>query len=182
MKVLRRARTQVERASERELVIRRVFRARPQTVFDAMTKPELLRRWWAPRSLGVVAVRVRVRSSRRRALPLRLRAPGRAADGFLRHLQGSRTRRSAGLHADLRAHAPRRRRRDHRNVRGARRRNTARRSASSIRRRKCSMAQSRRGWSVECARRWSNWRRCCRSSRIEASGHHGARAATRASV
>ena len=30
--------TQVERASERELVIRRVFRARPQTVFDAMTK------------------------------------------------------------------------------------------------------------------------------------------------
>jgi uncharacterized protein YndB with AHSA1/START domain len=45
--------TQVERASGRELVIRRVFRARPETVFDAMTKPELLRRWWAPRSLGV---------------------------------------------------------------------------------------------------------------------------------
>jgi uncharacterized protein YndB with AHSA1/START domain len=46
--------TQVERASERELVIRRVFRARPKTVFDAMTKPEHLRRWWAPHSLGVV--------------------------------------------------------------------------------------------------------------------------------
>jgi len=46
-------RTDVERASERELVLRRVFRARPRTVFDAMTKPELLRRWWAPRSLGV---------------------------------------------------------------------------------------------------------------------------------
>src|SRR5689334_16195838 len=46
--------TQVERASERELVIRRVFRARPGTVFDAMTRPELLRRWWTPRSLGVV--------------------------------------------------------------------------------------------------------------------------------
>lgn len=46
--------TQVERASDRELVLRRVFRARPQTVFDAMTKPELIRRWWAPRSLGVV--------------------------------------------------------------------------------------------------------------------------------
>jgi uncharacterized protein YndB with AHSA1/START domain len=45
--------TNVERASGRELVIRRVFRARPATVFDAMTKPELLRRWWAPRSLGV---------------------------------------------------------------------------------------------------------------------------------
>ena len=46
--------TQVERASDRELVIRRAFRARPLTVFDAMTKPELLKRWWAPRALGVV--------------------------------------------------------------------------------------------------------------------------------
>ncbi len=46
--------TQVERASDRELVLRRTFRAPPQMVFDAMTKPELLRRWWAPRSLGVV--------------------------------------------------------------------------------------------------------------------------------
>ena len=45
--------TDVERASDRELVIRRVFRARPETVFDAMTNPALLRRWWAPRSLGV---------------------------------------------------------------------------------------------------------------------------------
>jgi uncharacterized protein YndB with AHSA1/START domain len=48
--------TQVERASERELIIRRTFNARPSTVFDAMTKPELLRRWWAPRSLGVVLI------------------------------------------------------------------------------------------------------------------------------
>ena len=48
--------THVERASERELVIRRHFRARPRTVFDAMTRPELLRRWWAPQSLGVVLV------------------------------------------------------------------------------------------------------------------------------
>ena len=48
--------TQVERASDRELVIRRFFRARPLTVFDAMTKPELMRRWWAPRSLGVVLI------------------------------------------------------------------------------------------------------------------------------
>jgi uncharacterized protein YndB with AHSA1/START domain len=47
------AKTQVERASDRELLIRRVFRTSPMTLFDAMTKPELLRRWWAPRSLGV---------------------------------------------------------------------------------------------------------------------------------
>jgi len=46
--------THVERASERELVLRRTFRAPPRLVFDAMTKPELLRRWWAPRTLGVV--------------------------------------------------------------------------------------------------------------------------------
>jgi uncharacterized protein YndB with AHSA1/START domain len=30
-----------------------VFRARPETVFAAMTKPELIRRWWAPVALGV---------------------------------------------------------------------------------------------------------------------------------
>ena len=41
-------RTEVERASGRELVIRRVFHAPPRLLFDAMTKPELLRRWWAP--------------------------------------------------------------------------------------------------------------------------------------
>jgi len=45
--------THVERASDRELVLRRTFRARPQIVFDAMTKAELIRRWWAPRSRGV---------------------------------------------------------------------------------------------------------------------------------
>ena len=45
--------TQVERASDRELLVRRVFRTSPITLFDAMTKPELLRRWWAPRALGV---------------------------------------------------------------------------------------------------------------------------------
>ena len=46
--------TQVERVSDRELVIRRTFRARPGTVFDAMTKAELFKRWWAPRALGMV--------------------------------------------------------------------------------------------------------------------------------
>ena len=50
--------THVERASDRELVIRRLFRARPQLVFDAMTQPELLRRWWAPKSLGVELIEV----------------------------------------------------------------------------------------------------------------------------
>jgi len=50
--------TEAKRVSDRELVIRRVFNARPRTVFDAMTKPELLRRWWAPKALGVVLFEV----------------------------------------------------------------------------------------------------------------------------
>ena len=45
--------THVERIAPNELQIRRAFRARPATVFDAMTKPEFLKRWWAPHSLGV---------------------------------------------------------------------------------------------------------------------------------
>lgn len=45
--------THVERASDTELLVQRVFRTQPVTLFDAMTKPELLRRWWAPRALGV---------------------------------------------------------------------------------------------------------------------------------
>ncbi len=45
--------TTVERTSDRELVVTRAFNARASIVFDAMTNPELLKRWWAPRSLGV---------------------------------------------------------------------------------------------------------------------------------
>ncbi len=46
--------TTVDRVSDRELVLRRVFRTSPQILFDAMTNPALMRRWWAPTSLGVV--------------------------------------------------------------------------------------------------------------------------------
>lgn len=46
-------RTTVERTSDRELVVARTFNARPRIVWDAWTRPELLKRWWAPRSLGV---------------------------------------------------------------------------------------------------------------------------------
>ena len=43
-------RTAVERRSERELVVTRVFDAPVRLVFDAWTKPELFRLWWAPKS------------------------------------------------------------------------------------------------------------------------------------
>ncbi len=43
----------VERISERELVVTRVFDSPAHIVFEAWTKPELLKRWWAPKSCGV---------------------------------------------------------------------------------------------------------------------------------
>jgi uncharacterized protein YndB with AHSA1/START domain len=46
-------RTTVERKSERELVVTRTFDGPARTVFEAWTKPELLKRWWAPKSAGV---------------------------------------------------------------------------------------------------------------------------------
>jgi uncharacterized protein YndB with AHSA1/START domain len=46
-------RTTVERKSERELVITRTFNGPARIVFEALTKPELLKRWWAPKSSGV---------------------------------------------------------------------------------------------------------------------------------
>jgi uncharacterized protein YndB with AHSA1/START domain len=45
--------TIVERTSDRELVVTRTFDAPAHVVFDAWTKPELLKRWWAPKSFGV---------------------------------------------------------------------------------------------------------------------------------
>jgi uncharacterized protein YndB with AHSA1/START domain len=46
-------RTTVDRTSDRELVVTRTFNGPARIVFDAWTKPELLKRWWAPRSHGV---------------------------------------------------------------------------------------------------------------------------------
>jgi uncharacterized protein YndB with AHSA1/START domain len=46
-------RTTVERKSERELVVTRIFNGPARIVFEAWTKPELLTRWWAPKSTGV---------------------------------------------------------------------------------------------------------------------------------
>lgn len=45
--------TTVERKSERELVITRTFNAPAHLVFEAWTKPELIKRWWTPESFGI---------------------------------------------------------------------------------------------------------------------------------
>ena len=50
---LRKNRTSVERKSDRELVITRIFDAPVSLVFEAWTRPELFMRWWAPKSFGV---------------------------------------------------------------------------------------------------------------------------------
>ncbi|MGE0040827.1 MAG: SRPBCC family protein [Vicinamibacterales bacterium] len=45
--------TTVERTSDGELVVTRLFNGPARLVFEAWTTPELLRRWWAPKSFGI---------------------------------------------------------------------------------------------------------------------------------
>src|SRR5215470_15408529 len=46
-------RTTVERKSDRELVVTRTFNGPSRIVFEAWTKPELFKRWWVPKSMGM---------------------------------------------------------------------------------------------------------------------------------
>lgn len=46
-------RTTVERTSDLDLVVTRVFDAPRHLVFEAWTRPDLFMRWWAPKSSGV---------------------------------------------------------------------------------------------------------------------------------
>jgi uncharacterized protein YndB with AHSA1/START domain len=45
--------TRTDRPSDRELVVTRVFDSPARIVFEAWTTPELLMRWWAPKSFGI---------------------------------------------------------------------------------------------------------------------------------
>src|SRR5439155_4503160 len=45
--------TTVERKSERELVVTRTFNGPARIVFEAWSNPELLKRWWVPKSCGI---------------------------------------------------------------------------------------------------------------------------------
>jgi uncharacterized protein YndB with AHSA1/START domain len=47
------AATIVERSSDLETRVSRVFEASPSAVFEAWRDPELFVRWWLPRSMGV---------------------------------------------------------------------------------------------------------------------------------
>jgi uncharacterized protein YndB with AHSA1/START domain len=43
----------MERTSERELVVTRTIDGPARIVFDAWTEPELMRRWWVPKSVPI---------------------------------------------------------------------------------------------------------------------------------
>lgn len=45
---------QIDRVTDRELVITRTFAAPARIVYEVWTKPEHMKRWWAPKSFGVV--------------------------------------------------------------------------------------------------------------------------------
>lgn len=49
-------RTEVNRQSERELVVTRRFDAPAHLVFKAWTTPDLLMRWWMPKSFGITFI------------------------------------------------------------------------------------------------------------------------------
>src|SRR5262245_9815763 len=46
-------RTTVERKSDRELVVTRTFNVPARIVFEAWARPELFKRWWVPKSMGL---------------------------------------------------------------------------------------------------------------------------------
>jgi uncharacterized protein YndB with AHSA1/START domain len=45
--------TKVERKSDRELLVTRTVNAPARIVFEAWSKPELFKRWWVPKSVGM---------------------------------------------------------------------------------------------------------------------------------
>jgi len=45
--------TTVERKSDRELVVTRIFDAPAHLIFEAWTRPELFKLWWVPKSIGL---------------------------------------------------------------------------------------------------------------------------------
>jgi uncharacterized protein YndB with AHSA1/START domain len=46
-------RTTVARTSEREVVVTRTFNGPARIVFEAWTRPELIKQWWVPKSMGM---------------------------------------------------------------------------------------------------------------------------------
>src|SRR5262245_17155312 len=51
-------RTTQERKSDRDLVLTRTINGPARLVFEAFTKPELFRKWWVPKALGLTLLSV----------------------------------------------------------------------------------------------------------------------------
>src|SRR5262245_42231016 len=64
--------TKVERKSDREVVVTRSFDAPARLVFEAWSKPELFKRWWVPKSMGMTL----------RSCAMDVRTGGRSGLGF----------------------------------------------------------------------------------------------------
>ena len=86
----------VERTSERELVVTRTFNGPARLVFEAWTKPELLKQWWVPKSLPHLAAFLRDGCSRRGQVPPRVRLRG-LDHGVLRQVPRSDAALAPGL-------------------------------------------------------------------------------------
>ncbi|MFO1184447.1 MAG: SRPBCC family protein [Bauldia sp.] len=83
------SRTSVERTSDRELVATRTINGPPRLVFEAWTKPELFKRWWVPKSLGLtlLACELDVRVGGRYRLTFSHPAAPEPVDFFGRYLE-----------------------------------------------------------------------------------------------
>lgn len=53
---MKNSRTTLERKSDREMVITRTINGAARFVFEAWSKPELLKEWWIPKSFGMTLV------------------------------------------------------------------------------------------------------------------------------
>ena len=82
-------RTTVERTSEREVVVTRVFNAPARIVFEAWTKAELFKRWWVPKSLGMtlLSCEIDARTGGRYRLTFRHPAAPQPIEFFGRYLE-----------------------------------------------------------------------------------------------
>ena len=76
--------TTVERKSDREVVVTRTVDAPARLVFEAWTKPELFKRWWVPKSMGMTLLLLRDGCAHRRQIPPRFRR--RLDHGVLRQV------------------------------------------------------------------------------------------------
>lgn len=72
--------TQLRRKSDTEIEVTRVFDAPAHLVFQAWTTPALLRRWWAPRSMGMELTTCEVDARTGGAYRFRFSVHGEALD------------------------------------------------------------------------------------------------------